>query len=235
MQTPDKGKDYKNNNPWTTVKRSRKKHRNKPKPKPKPKPNTDSREHKRKQPSVLSSRGEYSKTYNTHAKAASRRPDRFSQVRDEQYKPSPKLFYTPPVPVGPNYASITKQVKEDEHDVEKNVDISPDKYGSRIIIHPIPHPNKGKKTVRNQVQNPNNNVSFDTWEHIYFKHILDLNDIFSEGIEKIGINTGSLNFLEVFSHFIRDCSSGEISPYIEDLDPEISEFYNEYTIKRNGL
>jgi hypothetical protein len=215
MQRPDKqGKDYGNSNPWCTVKRSKKKSRNKPLDRSR-EPSRDSRP-----------RNESSRRYDTES-------DRFSRFQNEsekQHKPPPEPVYVPPpIPTGPNYASVTK---EDEPEPEKDVVVNPEEREYRTIVPKIPT-YRSKPTVRNQVPKPNNSNSFGVWEHTYFKHVLELSDIFSEGANKLGIDTDSINFLDIFSNFVRDCSSGEISPFIEELDPKTDEFYLEYTIKRN--
>ena len=87
--------------------------------------------------------------------------------------------------------------------------------------------------VFNKTTRSKNNVSYDVWKYTYFKHILDLSDIFSDGVKKLGIETNNINFLDVFSEFIRQCSSGDISPFIENLDEKTEELYLENAIKRN--
>ena len=230
MQRPDKqGKDYGNSNPWCTVKRSKKKSRNKPLDRSR----TGSRNRSREPSRDSRPRNESSRRYDTEPDRFSRRPDRFSRFQNEsekQHKPPPEPVYVPPpIPTGPNYASVTK---EDEPEPEKDVVVNPEEREYRTIVPKIPT-YRSKPTVRNQVPKPNNNNSFGVWEHTYFKHVLELSDIFSEGANKLGIDTDSINFLDIFSNFVRDCSSGEISPFIEELDPKTDEFYLEYTIKRN--
>lgn len=230
MQRPDKqGKDYGNSNPWCTVKRSKKKSRNKPLDRSR----TGSRNKSREPSRDSRPRNESSRRYDTEPDRFSRRPDRFSRFQNEsekQHKPPPEPVYVPPpIPTGPNYASVTK---EDEPEPEKDVVVNPEEREYRTIVPKIPT-YRSKPTVRNQVPKPNNNNSFGVWEHTYFKHVLELSDIFSEGANKLGIDTDSINFLDIFSNFVRDCSSGEISPFIEELDPKTDEFYLEYTIKRN--
>jgi hypothetical protein len=230
MQRPDKqGKDYGNSNPWCTVNRSKKKSRNKPLDRSR----TGSRNRSREPSRDSRPRNESSRRYDTEPDKFSRRPDRFSRFQNEsekQHKPPPEPVYVPPpIPTGPNYASVTK---EDEPEPEKDVVVNPEEREYRTVVPKIPT-YRSKPTVRNQVPKPNNNNSFGVWEHTYFKHVLELSDIFSEGANKLGIDTDSINFLDIFSNFVRDCSSGEISPFIEELDPKTDEFYLEYTIKRN--
>lgn len=228
MQRPDKqGKDYGNSNPWCTVKRSKKKSRNKPLDRSR----TGSRNRSREPSRDSRPRNESSRRYDTEPDRFSRRPDGFSRFQNEsekQHKPPPEPVYVPsPIPTGPNYASVTK-----EDEPEKDVVVNPEEREYRTIVPKIPT-YRSKPTVRNQVPKPNNSNSFGVWEHTYFKHVLELSDIFSEGANKLGIDTDSINFLDIFSNFVRDCSSGEINPFIEELDPKTDEFYLEYTIKRN--
>lgn len=77
--------------------------------------------------------------------------------------------------------------------------------------------------------------SYGVWEHIYFKHILDLYDIFCRYMTKldISINTRSVEFLDNFCRFIRQNSSGEINLYVENLSEYVEKLYEQFTIKRN--
>jgi len=94
-----------------------------------------------------------------------------------------------------------------------------------------------KKIIRNQISRLNKNISHDAWEYVYFEHILNLYNIFSEVFKKLNLNidTDSFDFLYNFSLFIKDCSSGEISPYIENLSDNVNTVYLEYTIKRDNF
>jgi len=94
------------------------------------------------------------------------------------------------------------------------------------------YPNR--KSVRNQNARYTN-VSFDTWELNYFPYILDLHEIFSNEIKELNIETDTFDFLEVFSNFIRDCSSGEMSPCLEKMNKDLEKTYLEYIIKRNDI
>ena len=128
----------------------------------------------------------------------------------------------------PKYANIIK--RDDESGEHFKSDDNGYITGYRTITRDL-----FRKSVRNKTTRSNNNVSYDVWKYTYFKHILDLSDIFSEGVKKLGIETNTINFLDVFSDFIRECSSGEISPYIEDLDEQTEELYLENAIKRNNF
>lgn len=77
--------------------------------------------------------------------------------------------------------------------------------------------------------------SYDAWEYSYFQYILDLHDIFTKNIDQFGIKgVNTANFIDVFSHFIYDCSSGEISPFLDKLPLHIENLYSEFDIKRNN-
>ena len=94
-----------------------------------------------------------------------------------------------------------------------------------------------KLSVRNKVTK-SSNCSYDTWEFFYFKYIVDLYEIFLNGINQLdtGIDVNSVDTFDKFSKFIRKCSSGEISPYLETIENTgLESVYNEFTIKRNKL
>lgn len=76
------------------------------------------------------------------------------------------------------------------------------------------------------------NISHGAWEYIYFNHILDLLNIFSSYSKKLKLNidTNSFRVINSFSRFIYKCSSGKISPYIENFNTSIDNIYKEYTI-----
>jgi hypothetical protein len=151
-----------------------------------------------------------------------------------------KKYTQPPQPVytGPDFASLIPK-----HDPTSNEDVSEYDYVddytknpeySSIVIPIIT--SRFRPSVRNQVPKPNTNNSYDTWEFIYFQHILELHDIFADAINELGISridTKSADFLHVFGKFIRECSSGKISPHVEDLTERQEHMYIEYTIKRN--
>lgn len=90
--------------------------------------------------------------------------------------------------------------------------------------------------VRNQVPRNNYNVSYSTWEISYFKYLIDLYDIFCEGIKKLNIPyLDTVESFENFCYFIRDVSSGEISPYLDSIEnTDVMDTYYEYIIKRDN-
>ena len=223
MQKPEqKGRDYRNNNTWSTVKRSNKKSKRQ---------NQENRRNEYRK-SGQSVSGQSVSGQSVSGQSVS---GQSVQLRVRNPVPEPVPFpVTIPKPTGPNYASI---VKKDDDDNEPRKIVKSDDAGYITKCKPILsiYTQRFRNTVRNQIPKPSNNVSNNVWEHTYFKHILDLGNIFTVGTKKLGIETASVNFLDIFSDFIRQCSSGEISPYIEDLDQNTEEIYFEYTIKRNDL
>lgn len=133
-------------------------------------------------------------------------------------------------PSGPNYASILYK-KNDDKSIE-DTNKSTTEYTNNF---PIIQTFKPKTLVRNRIPRKNCNSSYYVWEQTYFRHILDLKDIFSLVASKLNIETESIDFLNVFAKFIRDCSSGEISPYIEDLTEYETQSYLNFIILRNEL
>ena len=82
------------------------------------------------------------------------------------------------------------------------------------------------------------NNSYDTWEFNYFSNLLDLRDILIKCLEKLNVNsvdTKSANFMYIFSDFIRQYSSGEISSNLEEMEKRTEKIYNEYIIKRDKI
>jgi hypothetical protein len=123
-----------------------------------------------------------------------------------------------------NYASILKKCENTKSEI-----ISKSAINTPII--PIISRRGFQKTSTQHRYNG----SYGVWEYTYFKHILDLHIIFSNGIKKLGIETHTIYFLDKFCYFIRESSSGKISPFIEILNNPNEELYHEFTIKRNEL
>jgi len=144
--------------------------------------------------------------------------------------------YIQPVYTGPDFASLIGKI-EPEIDRNTSEDVITDdaKYSTDVILN-IPKLTKFRRSVKNQISLQHSNNSHSAWELTYFKHILEIHAIFANAIDKLGfshINTKSADFLNIFSKFIRKCSSGKLSPYIEELTNEEEQIYLEYTIKRN--
>lgn len=127
-----------------------------------------------------------------------------------------------------SYAGIiTEDTKEIDHGTIKPESNEPFISANKFFI-----PNR--TSVRNQIPKPNRNNSFGVWEHTYFSHILELYNIFINETKSIlKLNANSIDTLDNFCRFIRECSSGEISPYINELSPALENIYTEFLIKRN--
>ena len=96
-------------------------------------------------------------------------------------------------------------------DVEDPTDVKSEDATQYFNAHSFIHK---RKCVRNQVPHKNSNGSYDVWEHVYHKYLLELFNIFVDGMEEFDIYTNQEKLFKIFCLFIRDCSSGEISPYI---------------------
>ena len=69
--------------------------------------------------------------------------------------------------------------------------------------------------------------SYETWEYLYFAHILKLYEIFSVGMKKLypSLDLWCYDFLDVFGKFIYDYSSKELSMYENELSDNIKDLY----------
>ena len=134
-----------------------------------------------------------------------------------------------------NYLAIIPTINTDEKPVSNNV--------AKTYSCPT---RKICKLYRNQVRNQTpkcKETNFHTWEHFYFKHLLDLKHIFVKGMKQIesdqkknfNIDYTSEGFFETFNKFIFECSSGELGLYVDSLDDELDEIYFEYAIKRDNF
>jgi hypothetical protein len=144
--------------------------------------------------------------------------------------------YTQPEYTGPDFSIIIPK-NENKPDTNKPEDVnSNDTDHSTNVVFPIPKLTKFRPSTKNQIPLRYSNSSYGTWEITYFKHLLNLCDIFTNAINELDIqyvDTKSADFLHVFGKFIRSCSSGKISPYMEDLNEKEEKIYIEYAIKRN--
>ena len=174
-------------------------------------------------------KGGYNKNNNTRSAVEySKKKSKRQNKRDNRHK---ERIGVEPIPtIEPicipteNYASILKKCENTKSEI-----ISKSTINTSII--PI-ITRRGFQKTRAQHRY---NGSYGVWEYTYFKHILDLHTIFSNGIRKLGIETDTINFLDKFCYFIRESSSGKISPFIEILNDPTEELYSEFTIKRNEL
>lgn len=137
-----------------------------------------------------------------------------------------------------NGLNFSKLISSFKTDTQNNNAVDDTVYTENIPINIPRIINQHGQSVRNRTSKPNQNVSYDTWEFTYFRHILKLRDIFSKCVIELqipGVDTRSADFFNIFGKFIRECSSGEISPYIEKLNEKEEKIYLEYIIKRNNF
>jgi hypothetical protein len=75
------------------------------------------------------------------------------------------------------------------------------------------------------------------WELTYYEHLLEMRDMYADVILRTNpdmkIQIYSPSFFKDFSRMIWENSSGEISPYVEDLTDAGENSYMNYRIKSN--
>ena len=101
---------------------------------------------------------------------------------------------------------------------------------TKIQKYIIPKLPKYQKSVRNR-KTKHYSTNTVLWEHTYFNHILNLKKIFASFVN---INTNTSDFLQKWCIFLRKCSTGEISNYMEDISPFTENLYFEFMVKRNN-
>lgn len=214
MQNTNKKRgDYGNNNSWSTVSRKNKKNQ-------KRKENEEKYTNSRYQPNVPRSNNSYVKPLHT--------PEYPTDVPTPDYKITNNKY----VQHTRNYANIILKPEHNENTICS--DENTNDTNNSVVRIPIRIPSYGKRqTVHNQIPKINKNVSYHLWEYTYFQHILDLKEIFSKCSQMLDIDINTVNFLNTFSHFIRDNSSGHISPYIEHLNENSNHIYSNFTTLRN--
>ena len=235
MQNTNKKRgDYGNNNSWSTVSRKNKKKQNN-----KRKENEKNYTNSRRPSDAPKPNNRYVKPvhvpeYPTDVPKPNNRyvkPVHVPEYPTDVPKPDYKITKNKYVQHIRNYADIILKPEHNENTICSDK-ITNDTNNSVII--PIRIPSYGKRqTVRNQVPKINKNVSYHLWEYTYFQHILDLKAIFSKCSQMLDIDINTVNFLDIFSHFIRDNSSGHISPYIEHLNENSNHIYSNFTTLRN--
>ena len=96
-----------------------------------------------------------------------------------------------------------------------------------------------KKIISCKIQKIRKN-SHNKWEYSYFVQLIDMYKIFINGLNKIyniqedDFNINSIYFLK-FTKFIFEQSSGNITPYLNDITEETFERYTYEIIKRNNI
>lgn len=141
--------------------------------------------------------------------------------RKKKNKPPPK----------PSYASLIKK-STPVQSAENVTDDAEDAIPTTISI-----PSFQKQPKLNTVPFRRNH-SRDTWEHAYFRQLLDLRKIFISHIHAISPHTNTdlfrtADFMDNFAQFLYEESSGYISPYIGQLSEHTENCYDKYLIKRN--
>jgi hypothetical protein len=83
------------------------------------------------------------------------------------------------------------------------------------------------------------NSNHDSWERTYFKQLLDLRNIFIQGMvqnqPEMEQYLNSPHFFHRFTSFLYNNSSTKISEFIEPLSEDLENTYLEYMIKRNKI
>ena len=140
------------------------------------------------------------------------------------------------------WVNLINKDQDDDNTVSTTQKNTDNGTNADVFPYPCPRIRRNRKIVINQVPKPNYNLSHGAWELTYFSHILELHDIFTRGIKKLGfgdLGLDSFEFLEVFSHFIKDSSSGKISPFVDSVgegtNSNLEDLYFEYMVKRNNI
>lgn len=139
---------------------------------------------------------------------------------------------------GPKWSNlINKDTDKNTDDDDENSKIESDIIRGNFLLNT--QYKSQNLCVRNQVPKNNYNVSYSNWEISYFKYLIDLYNIFCEGMEELKIPyLDTSEVFENFCYFIRDSSSGEISHYLDSIDNNLmnnlEDTYYEYTIKRDN-
>lgn len=97
---------------------------------------------------------------------------------------------------------------------------------------------KNHKLVVNYIPDKGMKASFDAWEFAYFFRILEIRDIFVQGLlhtcPDLGNWVYSDEFLEKFSRFLYKYSSGNISPYMEPMNEKLEQAFSNYLLNNRS-
>ena len=115
---------------------------------------------------------------------------------------------------------LTNKISNSRDDIIIKKPIMP-----KIIIPNIP---RNRYSHRHQNSKINIQNSYNTWEFIYFNHLIELKSIIDRYFSILDIDTNTYYFIDNFFQFIRECSSGEISNYIEPLNEDDEKLYYEF-------
>lgn len=130
-----------------------------------------------------------------------------------------------------NYAAIIKP----EINIEKNTFISNTTTKNDVSV-PITRIIR-RKCVTNYTPKSGSRISSHVnWELAHYKCLLELYDIFMDGMYKLDPNfDDNVDTFYNFTDFVHHVSSTNISPYLEDLTQTHEDEYTLYTIKRQDF
>lgn len=154
--------------------------------------------------------------------------------RKKTHTPTPKSK----PPAKPSFASILKpDVKDSDNNTSTVVNNAEDEPGLGAIIG-APENKRNRRLYVNYVPPTGNIASYDTWCFSYFPYLVRLRDEFARGVLSSDANVSeewlySLDFLEDFCQFVFENSSGYVSPHLEEMDDNLSDYYWQFMIKRN--
>jgi len=151
---------------------------------------------------------------------------------------SPKEKKQKSIPKGPtiiiptrdtrNYAAIIKQ----EINIDKEDTFIPN---TRNDVY-VSVPRIRRKYLTKYTSSTSGNSSHASWELAYYHPLLQLYNIFMDGMYKLDPNfPENRDTFYNFSNFVYNVSSTHISPYLEDLTPTQEDEYLLYTIKRQDF
>lgn len=130
-----------------------------------------------------------------------------------------------------NYANILKQSNNQQNTIADTRDDRVRTDSKNVKL-------RRKRLVVNYVP-PKRTSSYDSWEFAYFRELMQLRNVFIDGLASqyphlIDYMT-SPQFFHKFCRFIRKNSSGYITPHLEELNEVEQEDYWFYTLKRKDL
>tara|TARA_Y100000389_G_C17406434_1_gene488341 strand:- start:498 stop:1181 length:684 start_codon:yes stop_codon:yes gene_type:complete len=220
--------NYKKEGEWSTV--GRKKNKRKSNTHKQKRSNNEEKSNKFYQEDRRWTRDKYFRDKSNRRERKSTTTD-FPKLSESQ---STSIPYTQS---GPKWSNLINKDtdKNADDNTDENIKIESDVIRGNFLLNT--QYKTQKFCVRNQVPKNNYNVSYSNWEISYFKYLIDLYNIFCEGMKKLEIPyLDTIEVFENFCYFIRDSSSGEISPYLDSIDNNLinnlEDIYYEYTIKR---
>lgn len=103
------------------------------------------------------------------------------------------------------------------------------------ITWKTPLSKRGRRSIRNRLISSSNNGfnhDYSVWEYSYFTHLMNIRNIFLNGLDGY-LDIDNPLLTEKIFKFIWDSSTGEISIYEEELNEEMEEIYSAYLKKKN--